>query len=120
VLAVDGSGTVWSSADGGIHFASEASAGAPLNAVSMSDDGARAIVAGSHGTVLERAVDASWRSVPSGTTADLHAALITGDSGSHHYVAGDSGTLLRSFDSGVSFSQVAIATRATLYGLDDL
>jgi photosystem II stability/assembly factor-like uncharacterized protein len=120
VLAVDSSGYVWSSTDGGVHFAAEASAGAPLDAVAMTDDGGLAVAAGARGTVLERLADATWHPVRSGTTADLHAALITGDSGSHHYVAGDSGMLLRSSDSGVTFSRVALATRANLYGLDDL
>ena len=117
VLAVDG-GAVWASTDGGQHFARETTAGAPLEAVALSDDGTLAIAAGAHGTVLERSADAMWRSVPSGTTADLHAAVIV--EGSRHYVAGESGTLLESADRGTTWSRVTTSSRAALYSLDDL
>ena len=119
VLAVDASGSVWSSTDVGAHFSREASAGAALDAVAMSSDGATAIAAGAHGTLLERTAG-SWRLVPSGTIADLHAALILGGADSRHYVAGESGTLLSSSDQGASWSPVAIATKGSLYSLDDL
>ena len=120
VLAVDASGSVWSSTDAGVHFAREVSAGARLNAVAMTDDGTLAIVAGARGTVLESEDGAAWRTVPTDTKVDLHAALITGEGGDRHYVAGDSGTLLASSNRGASWSPVAIATSAPLYGLDDL
>jgi photosystem II stability/assembly factor-like uncharacterized protein len=120
LVAVDASGSVWSSSDGGAHFAREASAAAPLDAVAMADDGTRAIAAGARGTVLEREPGGSWAAVQSGTSVDLHAALITGDAGSNHYVAGDFGTLLRSPDRGGSWSSVAIGSNVELYGLDDL
>jgi photosystem II stability/assembly factor-like uncharacterized protein len=120
VLAVDASGSIWSSTDAGVHFAREVSAGAGLNAVAMTDDGTLAIVAGARGTVLESEDGAAWRTVPTNTKVDLRAALITGEGGARHYVAGDSGTLLASSNRGASWSPVAIATSAPLYGLDDL
>jgi photosystem II stability/assembly factor-like uncharacterized protein len=118
VLAVDTLGTVWASTDGGERFAREATASAPLEAVALSDDGTRAIAAGARGTVLERAGDATWRPAPSGTTADLHAAVIV--EGAGHYVAGESGTLLESVDRGASWSPVSTSSSAALYSLDDL
>jgi photosystem II stability/assembly factor-like uncharacterized protein len=120
VLAVDTLGAVWASTDAGEHFAREAAAGASLDAVAMTDDGTLAIAAGAHGTVLERAADATWQPVSSGTTVDLHAAVIVGDGGSRHYVAGESGTLLESADRGATWSPVTTSTRAALYSLDDL
>ncbi len=118
VLAVDWNKVVWASTDGGQHFAREATAEAPLDAVAMSDDGTLAIAAGAHGTVLERSADGTWNAVASGTTEDLHAAVIL--EGSRHYVAGDSGTLLASVDRGASWSRIDTSTRAALYSLDDL
>ena len=121
ILTVDSNGTVWASADAGEHFAREASAGASLDVVALSDDGTFAIAAGEHGTVLERDENGTWRPMASGTTADLHAAVILGEGdGSRHYVAGESGTLLQSADRGASWSQVPTSGGAALYGLDDL
>jgi photosystem II stability/assembly factor-like uncharacterized protein len=95
-------------------------AGDALDAIALSDDGTLAIAAGAHGTVLERAGDAAWQPVSSGTSANLHAAVIVGEGGTRHYVAGDSGTLLESVDRGASWAAVAIDTRAAFYSLDDL
>jgi photosystem II stability/assembly factor-like uncharacterized protein len=120
MLAVDTLGNVWSSADAGEHFAREATAGGSLEAIAMADDGTLAIAAGARGAVLERATDATWKRVSSGTTADLHAAVIVGDGGSRHYVAGESGTLLESKDRGVNWSPVTTSSTAALYSLDDL
>jgi photosystem II stability/assembly factor-like uncharacterized protein len=118
VLAVDSLGAVWASRDAGEHFARETTAAAPLDAVALSDDATLAVAAGAHGTVVERGSDATWRPVASGTTADLHAAVIV--EGTRHYVAGESGTLLESVDRGTSWSRVATSSGAALYGLDDL
>jgi photosystem II stability/assembly factor-like uncharacterized protein len=121
VLAVDSNGTLWASADAGEHFVREASAGASLDAVALSDDGKVAIAAGAHGTVLERDAAGTWQSVSSGTTVDLHAAVIVGAGGdTRHYVAGESGALLRSADGGASWSRVSTSSSAALYSLDDL
>jgi photosystem II stability/assembly factor-like uncharacterized protein len=120
VLAVDTLGGVWASTDAGEHFGREATVGASLEAVAMMDDGPLAIAAGARGTVLERAADGTWQLAASGTTVDLHAAVIVGDGGSRHYVAGESGVLLESVDRGGSWSTIATATRAALYCLDDL
>ncbi len=121
ILAVDSNGSVWASTDAGEHFAREASAGASLDAVALSDDGTFAIAAGAHGTVLERGEDGTWQHVAAGTTADLHAAVIVGEGAdSRHYVAGESGALLRSADRGASWSQVPTSSDAALYSLDDL
>jgi photosystem II stability/assembly factor-like uncharacterized protein len=118
VLAVDSLGAVWTSTDTGEHFARETTAGAPLEAIALSDDATLAVAAGAHGTVVERGSDAAWRPVASGTTADLHAAVIVG--GARHYVAGEAGTLLESVDRGTSWSRVATSSDAALYSLDDL
>ena len=95
-------------------------AGEALDAVALSDDGTLAIAAGAHGTILERVGEAAWQRVSSGTTADLHAAVIVGEGSARHYVAGESGTLLESVDRGISWSEVTIGTHAALYSLDDL
>ncbi|HTB78421.1 MAG TPA: YCF48-related protein [Polyangiaceae bacterium] len=121
VLAVDSNGSIWASTDAGEHFAREASAGPPLEAIALSDDGTFAIAAGAHGTVLERSEDGTWQQMAAGTTADLHAAVIVGEgTDSRHYVAGESGALLRSADRGATWSQVPTASGAALYSLDDL
>lgn len=120
VIAVDASGGVWSSSDGGLHFGLEVTAAGSLDAVAVSDDGALAVVAGAHGLVMERAGGAAWRVAPTSTTADLHAAVITGSQDNLVYVAGESGTLLGSPDRGATWAPRASATRAALYSLDDL
>ncbi len=120
ILAADSLGAVWASADGGAHFTRETSAGASLEAIAMSEDGTLAIAAGAHGTVLERDVGGTWQRAASGTTADLHAAVIVGDEGSRHYVAGESGTLVESRDRGATWSPVNTSSPAALYSLDDL
>lgn len=57
----------------------------------------------------------------SGTIVDLHAAVIVGEGGdTRHYVAGESGALLRSADGGASWSRVSTSSSAALYSLDDL
>ena len=119
VLAVDSLGSIWASSDGGNAFAREWLAPASLEAVAMTDDGASAIAAGAGGTIVEGKAS-TWRTVPSGTTVDLHAALITETSAPRHYVAGDSGTLLASADQGQTWATVAIPTTAALQALDDL
>ncbi|MGH7269576.1 MAG: WD40/YVTN/BNR-like repeat-containing protein, partial [Polyangiaceae bacterium] len=118
VLAVDASGSVWSSSDAGAHFTREASAKVSLNAVAMADGGELAIAVGDGCVIIERTADALWHAAPSGTALDLRAAVIMDDG--RRYVAGDSGTLLASSDGGATWDPVAVATRATFYGVDDL
>jgi photosystem II stability/assembly factor-like uncharacterized protein len=123
VLTVDSLGSVWSSSDAGVHFVRETTAGGALDGVAMADDGTSAVAVGAQGTILERrlgAAGAPWQAVPSGTKADLHAALVTGDAALDQYVAGDAGTLLHSPDRGATWVPVSMATRADFYGVDDL
>jgi photosystem II stability/assembly factor-like uncharacterized protein len=115
VYAVDARGGIWSSADRGATFAREAAASAGLEAISVSDDGARAIAAGLGGVAMVK-LGGAWSTVSVGTSVDLHAALAS-DLGL--YVAGEQGTLLGSHD-GRAFTARAIGTSAALYGLDDL
>jgi photosystem II stability/assembly factor-like uncharacterized protein len=119
VLAVDTGGNIWASTDTGQSFHRESLAPAPLEAVSISDDASSALAVGAHGTVLERS-GLGWITLPASTTADLHAALVTGAANERRYAAGDGGTLLTSADHGRTWSRVALATSAALYGLDDL
>jgi photosystem II stability/assembly factor-like uncharacterized protein len=118
VLAVDASGSVWSSGDGGRHFAREATAPAALAAVALADDDSTAVAAGAMGTVLERAAGGTWAAVTTGTTAGLHAAVVADDG--RQYAGGDSGTLIVSANDGASWAAVPLGTAATLYALDDL
>ena len=117
VLVVDARGGIWASSDGGASFVAEASAASPLDAVALSDDGARAFAVGAAGTVLVRMAPRTWTLAPRATTADLHAALV---SEGGFYAAGESGTLLGSRDGGRSWGVRPLATTAALYGLDDL
>ncbi|MDP9000750.1 MAG: hypothetical protein M3O46_11630, partial [Myxococcota bacterium] len=120
LLAVDASGWVWSSQDTGLQFVHAASALGPLETIAIMADGSHAIAAGARGAVLEWAAGTGWEAASSGTDVDLHAALITGDDGSRHYVAGDTGMLLGSSDWGKSWSRVAVDTDGALFSLDDL
>jgi photosystem II stability/assembly factor-like uncharacterized protein len=119
VLVVDDTGGLWMSADGARTFASEGNAGMRLDAVAMSDDASHAVAVGSLGAVLERAGPGAWLTKDSGTTSDLHAALIT-DGGSRQYIGGEGGTLLTSVDNGASWSLVPLKVGVPIYGLEDL
>lgn len=120
VVAVDRGGAVWSSADAGVSFHREWTAPAALAGVDVSDDGTTALAVGAKGTMGERAQGGAWRIVPSGTTADLHAALVTGDSNERHYAGGENGTLVTSADHGGTWKSVALPTTAAIWGLEDL
>jgi photosystem II stability/assembly factor-like uncharacterized protein len=121
VLAVDAAGVVWSSADGGISFGREGGAGVSLDAVALSDDGSRAIAVGAHGTAISRLPGSApvWTFLQTGTTADLHAALITDDA-TRDYIAGESGTLLTTTNQGSTWTIQPLGTSSALYGLEDL
>ena len=119
VLTVDRAGAVWSSVDTGRTFRREAIAGASLEAVALADSGTSALAVGARGTALARDAQGTWTALSTGTTADLHAALIT-DADARRYVGGDLGTLRMSVDVGASWSTVATSTSEAIYGLEDL
>jgi photosystem II stability/assembly factor-like uncharacterized protein len=118
VLAVDSAGTIWSSADAGVTFTRAASAGVSLEAVSTTQAGTRAVVAGAGGVVLARSPSGEWTTVATGNGADLHAALVDGEG--RLFVAGESGTLLSSVDLGAHWTLAPLGTTSALYGLQDL
>jgi photosystem II stability/assembly factor-like uncharacterized protein len=121
VVAVDAQGGVWESVDAGASFVRAWTAPTPLGGVDVGDDGASALVAGANGTLAERSTAGQWQPVLSGTTADLHAALITTSaSGALHSAGGESGTLVSSTDQGATWTAVPLGTAAALYGLEDL
>jgi photosystem II stability/assembly factor-like uncharacterized protein len=117
VLVTDAAGEVWSSTDRGVTFHLETTAGAPLEAVSISESGGSAIAAGAHGTAIARSESGAWQPIDVGTKVDLHAALIAGDA---TYLAGDEGTLVTTRDASAHWTTVPLGTKATLYGLEDL
>ncbi len=123
VIAGDSAGHLFTSTDGAHSFRLEATAMGAVGAVSVAGEwggesawgSGTAIAVGDHGVVMRRAPDGMWAIVPTSTTANLHAALITS---TLTYVAGDDGTLLSM--NGTTFSSVATGTHAALYALDDL
>lgn len=120
VYAVDAAGGIWSSADRAATFVHEATAGVALEAIGVADTGSPAIAVGANGTALVRdAATGAWRHLATGTTAALHAALVT-ESGA--YVAGDDGTLLVTRDlARGAWSKVDLGgTTERLNGLEDL
>jgi photosystem II stability/assembly factor-like uncharacterized protein len=119
VVAVDTSGSVWSSSDTGVHFTVVATAPAPLEAVSLSDDGALGVAVGERGVVLVGAAG-TWASASSGTPSDLHAVIVMDSANDRVYAAGESGTLVSSADRGVTWTAQQSNTTAALYALDDL
>jgi photosystem II stability/assembly factor-like uncharacterized protein len=119
VLAVDSLGTIWSSPDEGVTFAREASAGVALDSVSTPEAGSRAVAVGAGGVVLLRAAGGAWSRLSTGSSANLHAALVS-VGGSRITVAGEAGTLLSSTDLGGHWTAVPLGTTAALYGLQDL
>ena len=116
VLVADAAGGVWSSTDRGATFHLETTATAPLEAISISENGGSAIAAGAHGTAVARSESGQWHALDVGTKVDLHAALISGDA---TYVAGDEGTLV-TMHASARWTTVPLGTKATLYGLEDL
>jgi hypothetical protein len=85
--------------------------------VSVRDDGALAVAAGSVGTVLVRDGSGAWRPAMVGTTANLHAALVEE---STVYVAGDDGALFEAADPRDGWTPIDTKTRAALWSLEDL
>ena len=119
VLAVDSLGGIWSSADAGLTFTREMSAGVELDGISTTQAGARALAVGKGGVAFARSLEGTWSAVATGTTVDLHAALVT-DGGSRFYAAGEAGTLVTSGDLGAHWTTQSLGTSAALYGLQDL
>jgi photosystem II stability/assembly factor-like uncharacterized protein len=119
VLAVDTNGAIWASHDHGLSFTRELLAPAGLDSVSMDDGDEHALVAGKGGLALHRDIEGAWTTLATGTTADLHAALVSYDDG-HFYLAGDLGTLVVSTDKGQTWAVKPVATTASLLGLDEL
>lgn len=119
VLAVDSLGGAWASTDRGATFAREMSAGVPLAAVALQADGTLAVAVGAAGALRVRDSRGAWTSVASGTTADLHAALVEEGAA---YIGGDDGTLLAAHDLArpQQWERIATGTRAALWSLDDL
>ena len=118
VLAVDSAGVIWSSWDGAQSFAREAASTGPLDSIALSDDGTRALATGRGGSAMLR-VNGAWHSVQTGTTVDLHAALVA-DGASRLYLAGESGTLVTSTDDGAHWTTMPLGTSAAIYALEDL
>jgi hypothetical protein len=120
VLVVDDAGAIWSSGDMGKTFARDVVAPAPLDAVSIDDDGGPAIAVGAHGTAMMRdPIARTWTSIPASTSVDLHAALVL-EGGDRFYVAGDGGVLLTRSTTLPGWQLVPLSTTSTLYGLEDL
>jgi photosystem II stability/assembly factor-like uncharacterized protein len=115
----DSTGRVWWTINQGRSFYLETSAPQAIRALSITDDGTRALAVGDGGTVLERSASGVWNAVNSGTSAALYAALIL-DGDTREYVAGERGTLMQSVDHGVDWTAMDVATTATIFGLDDL
>lgn len=118
VLTVDSKGQVWGSKDLGKTFALETTAGAALNGVAASQDGAKALAGGDQGIALRRDASGQWSETPTGTEARLNAAMITHD-GQREYLAGEGGTLLGAVGLG-QWQKPALGTNAALFGLEDL
>jgi photosystem II stability/assembly factor-like uncharacterized protein len=119
VLAVDSAGNIWSSTDRGRSFWRETIAPAPLSSVSLSHFGDYAVAVGARGTALYRNAAGAWRTVQTGTTKDLNAALVPHHA-SRSYIAGDDGTLLYTDNQGASFTLQPLPTTAKFYGIEDL
>ena len=119
IVAVDSNGAIWSSADRGITFAFEAKAPFALDNVSANESGANVLAVGKSGTALVRSSTGTWTTLATGTSADLHAALVSAADG-HLYVAGDNGTLRTSADMGATWITKPLGTTVPLYGLQDL
>lgn len=119
VLAVDSLGGIWSSGDSGVTFHREATAQFGLDSVSTTQAGAGALAVGEHGTAMVRSTEGVWSVVATGTSVDLHAALVT-DGGSRFYAAGEAGTLITSVDLGGHWNGAGLATNVALYALQDL
>ena len=120
VLASDDQGAIWASRDRALSFSKEATANGALASVSVGYDGALAVAAGADGLALVRD-SAGWRAIGTGTTADLHAALVA-PNGQDFYLAGDAGTLIESQDHGASFirTEFSSAVSVALRGIEDL
>ena len=120
LVTVDTTGAIWSSLRrGSSHFAVVATAPAPLEAISVSDDGALGVAVGAQGTVMVSAAGA-WTGARSGTGADPHAVVVMDSASDRVYAAGESGTLLSSADRGLTWTSQPSSTTAELYALDDL
>jgi photosystem II stability/assembly factor-like uncharacterized protein len=117
VVAVDAKGGAWASSDGAHGFAREAIVGAALDAIAIRDDGAIAIAAGASGTVLARDAAGAWHAAKTGTTRNLHAALVEATG---VYVAGDDGAILEAVDPSGGWSTIDTGTHAALWALEDL
>jgi photosystem II stability/assembly factor-like uncharacterized protein len=117
-IVADSNGRVWSTVDQGGTFVPETTAPFALRALSITDDGTRALAAGDGGTVLERSASGTWSTVDTGTSAALYAALIL-DGDTREYVGGEAGTLMQSADRGAHWTAVSVATTGSIYGLDD-
>jgi hypothetical protein len=76
-------------------------------------------VVGAKGVALGATNGGSFFARNTGTTADLHAALIL-DGDTHEFVGGEDGTLRASVDHGITFGAVPVTTKSAIYGLDDL
>jgi photosystem II stability/assembly factor-like uncharacterized protein len=120
VLIASASGTIWASTDGGTSFHREATATRPLHAVALHDYGTRALAVGDDGVVMQRSVNGSWTTLPSGTHESLRAALVPYDGGGIDYVAGTHGTLLARPPGSTALVPIATGTTSDLLGLDDL
>jgi photosystem II stability/assembly factor-like uncharacterized protein len=119
VLAVDDAGNIWSSTDGASSFALAATAPASLDAVALSSDDSEALAVGARGTAMARFGAASFAPVTTGTSQNLHAAVLP-TANPNIYVAGDNGTLLTSTDQGAHWSTVPLSISTPIYALDRL
>jgi photosystem II stability/assembly factor-like uncharacterized protein len=119
VVAVDANGSIWSSTDRGISFTLEARSSLALDSVSANESGTSVLAVGKSGTALVRSSAGTWTTLATGTSVDLHAALVSAADGKL-YVAGDNGTLRTSADLGATWTAKPLGTTVSLYGLQDL
>ena len=118
-IVADTLGHVYWTVNAGASFYLETTAAQPIRALSIADDGVRALAVGDLGTVLERQGSDAWTTVDAGTSTDLHAALIL-DGDVSEYIGGEAGMLMQTMDHGSHWASVPVATTASINGLDDL
>jgi photosystem II stability/assembly factor-like uncharacterized protein len=110
-IAHGSGGSIWKTANGGLNWTLEHSAGVALHAGAGGTTGAGLSV-GDGGTIL-RTVDGglTWTPKPSGTTADLYGVV---GGGFESYAVGENGTILFSPNGGETWSPRLSGTTRTL------
>jgi photosystem II stability/assembly factor-like uncharacterized protein len=96
-----------------------ATAPAALDAIALSSDDSEALAVGAGGTAFARFGTGSFTTLATGSTENLHAAIIP-SSNPDLYIAGDNGTLLTSADEGAHWTVVPLSISTPIYALDSL